>query len=60
MRGGGRTRTEIPGQEKEARAARSRSGRLITGYRVTAGDGFRSVPPRLTELALDVHVAQGN
>lgn len=49
----------ILGRTEEAEAARSRSGRLITDYWVTADDGFRFVPPRLAELALDVHVAQG-
>jgi len=49
----------ILGRTEEAEAARSRSGRLITDYWVTADDGFRFVPHKLAELALDVHVAQG-
>jgi glyoxylase-like metal-dependent hydrolase (beta-lactamase superfamily II) len=47
------------GRKQEAEAARTRSGRLITDYSVTAGDGFRFVPQKLAELAPDVHVAQG-
>ena len=50
---------EILGRTQEAEAARSRSGRLITDYWVSAGDGFRFVPQRLAELAPGVHVAQG-
>jgi glyoxylase-like metal-dependent hydrolase (beta-lactamase superfamily II) len=47
------------GRTQDAEAARSRSGRLITDYWVTADGGFRFVPQKLTELAPDVHVAQG-
>lgn len=52
---------EVLGREEEARLARIRSGpgRLIADYSVTAADGFRFAPQRLTELAPDVHVAQG-
>ncbi len=50
---------EILGRTEEAAAARSRSGRLIADFWVSAGDGFRFVPRRLVELAPDVHVAQG-
>lgn len=54
---------ETLGREEDARLARARSGpgsgRLIADYSVTAADGFRFVPQRLTELAPDVHVAQG-
>ncbi len=50
---------EILGRTREAQAARSRSGRLITDYWVTASGGLRFVPPRLAELAPGVHVAQG-
>jgi glyoxylase-like metal-dependent hydrolase (beta-lactamase superfamily II) len=50
---------EILGRTQEAEAARSRSGRLITDYWVTAGDGLRFVPRKLAELAPGVHVAQG-
>jgi glyoxylase-like metal-dependent hydrolase (beta-lactamase superfamily II) len=50
---------EILGRTREAEAARSRSGRLITDYWVSARDGFRFVPRRLAELAPGVHVAQG-
>jgi hypothetical protein len=50
---------DILGRTQEAETARSRSGRLITDYWVTPGDGFRFVPQRLAELAPDVHVAQG-
>jgi glyoxylase-like metal-dependent hydrolase (beta-lactamase superfamily II) len=49
----------ILGRTQDAEAARSRSGRLITDYSVTAGGGFRFVPQKLAELAPDVHVAQG-
>jgi glyoxylase-like metal-dependent hydrolase (beta-lactamase superfamily II) len=49
----------ILGRTEEAEVARARSGRLITDYSVTAGDGFRFVPRKLAELAPDVHVAQG-
>jgi len=47
------------GWTQDAEAARSRSGRLITDYWVTAGDGFRFAPQQLAELAPGVHVAQG-
>jgi glyoxylase-like metal-dependent hydrolase (beta-lactamase superfamily II) len=50
---------EILGRTQEAAAARSRSGRLITDYWVTAGGGFRFGPQQLAELAPGVHVAQG-
>ena len=50
---------EILGRTQEAEAAASRSGRLITDYWVTAGDGFRFAPRKLAELAPGVHVAQG-
>ncbi len=50
---------EILGRTQDAEAARSRSGRLITDYGVTADDGFRFVPQQLAELAPGVHVAQG-
>jgi glyoxylase-like metal-dependent hydrolase (beta-lactamase superfamily II) len=50
---------ELLGRTEEAEAARSRSGRLITDYSVTADDGFRFVPQKLVELAPGVHVAQG-
>ena len=50
---------EILGRTEEAEVARSRSGRLITDYWVTADYGFRFVPQKLAELAPDVHVAQG-
>lgn len=49
----------VLGRTQEAEAARNRSGRLITDYWVTAGDGFRFVPQKLAELAPGVHVAQG-
>ena len=39
--------------------ARSRSGRLITDYWVTPGDGFGFTPQQFAGLAPDVHVAQG-
>jgi glyoxylase-like metal-dependent hydrolase (beta-lactamase superfamily II) len=50
---------EILGRTQDAEAARSRSGRLITDYWVTAGSGFRFAPQKLAELAPGVHVAQG-
>jgi glyoxylase-like metal-dependent hydrolase (beta-lactamase superfamily II) len=50
---------EVLGRAEDAAAARSRSGRLITDYWVTAGEGFRFTPRTLAELAPDVHVAQG-
>jgi glyoxylase-like metal-dependent hydrolase (beta-lactamase superfamily II) len=49
----------VLGRTAEAAAARTRSGRLITDYWVTADDGFRFVPQQLAELAPGVHVAQG-
>jgi glyoxylase-like metal-dependent hydrolase (beta-lactamase superfamily II) len=50
---------ETLGRTAEAKAARSRSGRLITDLWVSAGDGLRFAPQRLAELAPGVHVAQG-
>jgi glyoxylase-like metal-dependent hydrolase (beta-lactamase superfamily II) len=50
---------EILGRTADADKARSQSGQLITDFSVTADDGFRFVPPKLTELAPGVHVAQG-
>jgi glyoxylase-like metal-dependent hydrolase (beta-lactamase superfamily II) len=50
---------DILGRSQDAEAARSRSGRLITDYWVTADGGLRFVPQKLAELAPGVHVAQG-
>jgi glyoxylase-like metal-dependent hydrolase (beta-lactamase superfamily II) len=50
---------DLLGRTAEADAARTRSGRLIADYSVSAEDGFRFVPQKLAELAPDVHVAQG-
>jgi glyoxylase-like metal-dependent hydrolase (beta-lactamase superfamily II) len=50
---------DILGRSRDAEAARSRSGRLITDYWVDTDGGFRFVPQKLAELAPDVHIAQG-
>jgi glyoxylase-like metal-dependent hydrolase (beta-lactamase superfamily II) len=50
---------ESLGRAEEAEVARSRSGRLITDYWVTPGDGFGFTPQQFAGLAPDVHVAQG-
>jgi glyoxylase-like metal-dependent hydrolase (beta-lactamase superfamily II) len=56
------------GREAQAKEALTRSGAsrldatqpvLIADFSVSAQDGFRFRPPRLVELAPDVHVAQG-